>query len=67
MLLGIHEALGSLFSLAHLEKLKLEYQLPDLKTDVGRVMADWELQSRLPKDYLFYINFVGCNGPNISK
>ena len=63
----MHEALGSLFSLAHLEKLKLEYQLPDLKTDVGRVMGHRELQSRLPRDYHVYRNLVGCNGPNISK
>ena len=63
----MHEALGSLFSLAHLEKLKLEYQLPDLKTDVGRVMGDRELQSQLPRDYQVYRNLVGCNGPNISK
>ena len=59
----MHEALGSLSSLAHLEKLKLEYQLPDFR----RVMVAWELQSQLPRDYLFYRNLVGCNGPNISK
>ena len=63
----MHDALGSLSSLAHLEKLKLEYQLPDLKTDVGRVMGDRELQSQLPRDYHVYRNLVGCNGPNISK
>jgi hypothetical protein len=63
----MHEALGSLSSLDQLEKLKLQYQLPDIKTDFRRVMADWELQSQLPRDFLFYRNLVGCNGPNISK